>query len=856
MELSELLAGLRQTPSFMRQVTEWRTLPARPPRFAPYPPALDRRLIDALAQQGIGALYTHQAAAVSAALAGRHLVVVTPTASGKTLCYNLPVLQTLLGDPRARALYLFPTKALAQDQLHELRALIGRLGHGPAVHTYDGDTAAGARPAIRKDAGIIITNPDMLHTGILPHHTRWAELFQNLRYVVIDELHNYRGVFGSHVANVLRRLQRIAAFYGSRPQFIASSATIANPKELAEALTEQPMTLIDDDGSPKGEKHIIFYNPPIVNRALGIRRPIVLEARDLAVHFLRGDVQSIIFGRSRLTVEILVTYLRQAAAGLGLAAEDVRGYRGGYLPAERRAIEAGLRQGDVRAVVATNALELGIDIGQLSVAILAGYPGTIASAWQQAGRAGRRAGVSAALFVAGASPLDQYIISHPDYFFGRSPERGLIAPDNLAIVLSHLQCAAFELPFEDGELLGQFAETQDVLSVLAEEGRLRHSAGRWHWMSESYPAQSVSLRAAGADTFIIEDISDAEAGPRAIGELERASVPLLLHEGAIYIHEGQPYLVESLDWDGAIAHVRPAAVDYYTEAGATSAIQVTAVLASGAEGRLRKGYGQATVRTKATSYKKVQLYTHEILGRGPIDLPEIVLSTSAFWLAFPPALIESLQEAGAWQGEPLRDYGPNWEQQRALARARDGYRCQACGQAELPGRQHEVHHLRPFREFGYRRGVNDAYLQANELSNLVTLCHRCHQLTEAGRQLRSTLAGLAHIVRHVAPLFLMCDPRDLGVIAESSGEDGMPTLYIYDGAPAGLGFSRALFELPPGLLLRGAADVVRACGCAAGCPACVGPAGELSGDVKGQVVRLVEAVLAGAPQAAGEEVSR
>ena len=843
MEMRDLLYELERQHKFMRNVTHWHHGPAQPARYAPVPDGLDGRLIAALAGRGISQLYTHQAQAIGEALAGRDVVVVTPTASGKTLCYNLPVLQAALADPGARALYLFPTKALAQDQLAELKSLLDALGEGPAVHTYDGDTPAGARARIRRQAHIIISNPDMLHMGILPHHTAWAEFFSNLRYVVIDELHTYRGVFGSHVANVLRRLRRVAAFYGSRPQFICSSATIANPDQLAADLTESPVRLVDDDGSPKGEKHFVFYNPPVVNQELGIRRSVILEARDIAGRFLAADVQTIVFARSRLATEVLLTYLREYMARRKRPAESVRGYRGGYLPLERREIERGLRQGSVRGVVATNALELGIDIGQLSAAVLTGYPGSIASTWQQAGRAGRRSDVSVAVFVASASPLDQYIVNHPEYFFERSPERGLVAPDNLAILVSHLKSAAFELPFENGRPFGRFDAAGEVLQFLAEEGTVRLSAGRWHWMGQSYPAQEVSLRTAGADNFAILDVSDMESGPRTIGQLDRYSVPLLLHEGAVYIHEGQSYLVDTLDWDGALARVRPADVDYYTDASITTDIELTETLAETSEGQLSKGCGHVMVRSRATSYKIVKLYTHEVLGRGSIDLPEQSMPTSAFWYAFPDALVDALRDAGIWQGEALRDYGPNWKTQRQLALERDGFRCRHCEAEQPAGASHQVHHMRPFREFDYRPGRNDNYRAANDLSNLITLCPRCHRQAEAARQLRSTLGGLAHVLRHVAPLYVMCDPRDLGVVSKSSGVEGMPTVYVYDRVPAGMGFSQALYELQPGWLLRGVADVVRRCRCASGCPSCVGPVGEESGDVKRQVSRLIEAAL-------------
>ncbi|MDY7040988.1 MAG: DEAD/DEAH box helicase, partial [Chloroflexota bacterium] len=557
MDLDSVLDHLRQSPTFMRGVTAWKELPAREGRYAEFPTSLDHRLRDALRAQGIERLYTHQAASVEAATRGENVVVVTPTASGKTLCYNLPVLHALLGESNARALYLFPTKALAQDQLHELETFVKSLGGGIRAATYDGDTPTGSRRTIRDQARIVITNPDMLHTGILPHHTKWGGIFAGLRYVVVDEVHTYRGVFGSHVANVIRRLKRICDFYGSRPQFICCSATIANHQELIERLVEEPFTLIDDDGAPRAKKHFILYNPPLVNLELGLRRSSVLEAKSIAREFLEADVQTLIFTRARLTTEVLLTYLRDEMGKENTtndSKEKIRGYRGGYLPQQRRAIEQGLRQGTVRGVVATNALELGIDIGDMAACVMTGYPGTIASSWQQAGRAGRTSSVSAAVLVSGGSPLDQYVITHPHYFFGRSPEHALINPDNLAICTAHIQCAAFELPFRAGESFGHFPNTGEALDFLAEAGVLHRAGNDFHWMHDSYPAEAISLRTGTNDNFVIVDHTDGTE--RVIGEVDAFSAPFLIHEEAIYIHEGQPYQVQTLDWEGRTARVQ------------------------------------------------------------------------------------------------------------------------------------------------------------------------------------------------------------------------------------------------------------------------------------------------------------
>src|SRR5438552_2334625 len=498
-------------------VTAVRRLPAVAAQLAPFPATLDPRLTAALASRGVEQLYTHQAEAIDHALAGRNAVVITPTASGKTLCYNAPVLQAILQDASSRALYMFPTKALAQDQLAELHALCEVIAAATddriGVFTYDGDTPQDARRAIRSRAHVVLSNPDMIHSGILPHHPRWAKLFENLRYVVIDELHAYRGVFGSHLTNVLRRMRRICQHYGSNPTFICSSATIANPKELAEALVEQPFELVSESGAPRGEKFFLFVNPPVVNQQLGIRRSYLAETRRIASEFLKRQLQLIVFAQSRLTTEILTTYLKDDFGGQPGTQDQIRGYRGGYLPQRRREIEKGLREGSVRAVVSTNALELGIDIGALDVCVMAGYPGTIAATSQRAGRAGRRSSRSAAVMVATSAPIDQFVVRNPSYFFDASPERALIDPDNLHILVDHIKCGAFELPFGVREQFGKH-DVQDILGVLAEQGLVHRASAandldapashsHWTWTKESYPADAVSLRSVSSDNFVV-----------------------------------------------------------------------------------------------------------------------------------------------------------------------------------------------------------------------------------------------------------------------------------------------------------------------------------------------------------------
>ena len=633
-------------------VTAVRRLPAIEAAYAPFPSGIDPRLRAAFASRGVTQLYTHQAEAFEHVLGGRHVVVTTPTASGKTLCYNLPVLDRILKNPATRALYLFPTKALAQDQmaeLHELttalRKIGGEAGGEPiGVHTYDGDTPQDARRTIRTRAHIVLSNPDMVHSGILPHHPRWAKLFENLQFVVIDELHAYRGVFGSHLTNVLRRLQRVCRHYGSDPQFVCSSATIANPADLAERLAERPFALVQKSGAPRGEKFFVFVNPPVVNRELGIRRSYIAESRRVAGEFLRRNLQVIVFAQSRTSTEILTTYLKEDFEDVPGMPERIRGYRGGYLPLRRREIEKGLRAGQVRGVVSTNALELGIDIGALDVCVMAGYPGTIASTWQRAGRAGRRAGQSAAVLVASSSPIDQFVARHPAFFFDASPEHALVNPDNLHILVAHVKCAAFELPFTTEEQYGQ-VNVQEVLGVLQESGLVHRSGGedaegQWHWTSESYPANAVSLRSVSSDNFVITDHTN---GATVIGETDFTSALSTLHPKAIYMVEGKIFQVEELDFVGRKAHVKQVDCDYYTTAITYTKVTILDRFAEDAPKVAL--HGEVHVVSRVVGFKKIRFHTNENVGSGELDLPEQQMHTTAYWLEVPLSIITALPYA-------------------------------------------------------------------------------------------------------------------------------------------------------------------------------------------------------------------
>ncbi|KAB7708945.1 DEAD/DEAH box helicase [Bacillus aerolatus] len=628
--LRETIGWLQEEEAVCSNIIHWKTIPEKEASTVPLPADIAPRLADALKNRGIHQLYTHQLSAFEAARNKKSFVAVTPTASGKTLCYNLPVVQSIINNEEARALYLFPTKALAQDQKSEINELIQEIGLPINSYTYDGDTPANIRQKVRKAGQIILTNPDMLHSAILPHHTKWVSLFENLTYIVIDELHIYRGVFGSHVANVLRRLQRICRYYGSDPVFICTSATIANPLELAETLTGQEMTLIDNNGAPAGRKHFVFYNPPVVNKPLNIRRSATLEVRRLAGEMLKNKIQTIVFARSRVRVEIILTYLQELVKN-ELGSKSIRGYRGGYLPTQRREIEKGLRNGEIYGVVSTNALELGVDIGQLQVCVMTGYPGTIASAWQQAGRAGRRHGESLVIMVASSDPLDQFIIDHPDYFFKRTPETARINPDNLVILVDHLKCAAYELPFKRGDRFGK-TDIEDVLEFLTEERVLHENNGQWFWMNDSFPAHNISLRSASQENVVIIDISET-ANHQVIGEMDTFSAMTLLHEEAIYLHQGTQFQVEELDWEEKKAYVREVDVDYFTDANLAVQLQVLEEDKRREKENITFSYGDVAVHAMATIFKKIKFDTHENIGSGPIHLPEVELHTNAVWMS-------------------------------------------------------------------------------------------------------------------------------------------------------------------------------------------------------------------------------
>lgn len=836
MSIDRLLANWQIEPSIYDNIQEWRTLPAREAITRPLPPELLPAIQQALQHMGISSLYLHQSQAWESVFLGQSIAVVSGTASGKTLCYSLPVFQKLLQDQLARALFIFPTKALAQDQLNGLTDILqaGGLDRSDLqAAIYDGDTPASTRQGLREKTRLLITNPDMLHMGILPHHTRWARFFENLQLIVVDEMHTYRGVFGSHVANVIRRLKRIAHFYGARPQFILTSATIANPKELAQGLSGENVHLIDQDGAGRGDRHFLIYNPPIIDQVTGLRRSIIQESIRLADDLLTYKIQSILFARSRRTVELILTYLRQRVPDSPII-QSIRGYRSGYLTYERREIEHGLRTGSVEMVIATNALELGIDIGGMGAVILAGYPGTIAATWQQAGRAGRGLASSLAILMTSAAPLDQFLASHPEYIFERSPEHALIDPNNLLILLDHLRCASFELPFNPGEHYGDLPIKQllELLEFLTAQGVLHRSGDKYFWMVDQYPAQNISLRSASAHPIILQAWD--ENGPRVIGQVDRASAWRLVHPQAIYIHEAQTFEVEDLDLEHGLARLRNVETDYYTEPRSDTLVELIEEQRRDEIPAGYKAYGEIKVTSQLKGYRRVKWHTHEPLGLGDVTLPPDELLTTGYWVCISQETVQNLRQQGLWKNDP-NQYGPNWTVQRDRARARDAYRCQVCG-LEESGKAHHVHHKTPFRLF-------HSFLEANQLENLITLCPNCHQRVELAVRVRSGLSGLAYVLSHLAPFFLMCDVGDLGVNADpqSSIADGLPCVTLYDQIPAGIGLSQRLFEIHQELMLR-AFELVRDCSCCDGCPSCVGPGGENGMGGKSETLAILAAL--------------
>jgi DEAD/DEAH box helicase domain-containing protein len=774
-----------------------RELDARMPQHAPLPPGLDQRLSAALARRGIHELYVHQRRAIDAARSGRHVLTATPTASGKSLCLHLPVLDALARDPSASALYLYPTKALSRDQEHGLHALIREAELNIPALVFDGDTPGDARRAAKKHGRILLTNPDMLHAGILPNHARWASLFSNLKYVVIDELHTYRGVFGSHMAHVIARLLRIARVHGSEPRFIMATATIGNPRAHAARLLgidEAEVSVIGESGAPSGAREVLLYNPPIVNAELGIRASALKHAVGLALDLLEARVSTIVFGQSRTSVEVMLKYIRERAGDV--PSEAIFAYRGGYLPEKRRAIERGLRSGEIRCVVATSALELGIDIGDLDAVVCVGYPGSIAATWQRFGRAGRRGHKSLSVLVCSSRATDQYMAGRPEYLLDAGSEEARIDPDNAEILIQHLKCAAFEFPFASaspapgspapgaaplgpGEALApryfglDHELTLEALDYLERQGLLYKDAGRYSWIGEASPASHTSLRSVGWSNFVIVDVEDQST----LAELDWHSAHTMLHEQAIYQHDAGQYQVERLDYDNHKAFVRRVEPDYFTTALTQSQVSILDPMGDKLLAQGELGHGDVKVVESVTGFKKIKFFTHENAGYGDVFLPDMELSTTGIW--WTPA-------------EPSDGRGARWP--RAL-------------------------------------GIDALHGAGNALKTVSCITLMCEP-EDIGRSL---------------------GPADGGDGAPASDHDPelyRPTLFLYDALPGGVGLARRIFERAEDLLLR-AASLIRGCACPSGCPACVGPSVSLDDAAGSQRKQLAVALLSGLSRAAG-----
>jgi len=779
--IQDMVQSLTTERSHRENVACIHRLESVEPTFSDFPVTLNYRLIEAMKSRGINQLYSHQTEAIESVLDGENIVIVTPTASGKTLCYNLPVLNEILKNPESRAIYLFPTKALSQDQLDEVHGIISDLEEDIKTFTYDGDTPEDARRAIRSVGHIVISNPDMLHTGILPHHTKWVKLFENLKYVILDEMHYYRGVFGSHVANLFRRLKRVAAFYNSKPQFILCSATIANPKELAEKLLEEKVTLIDKNGAPQGEKFFLFYNPPVVNKELGIRANYINTARKLSERFISNGISTIIFATSRLNVEILTRYLKESF-DTGIAEKGrIRGYRGGYLPLVRREIEKGMRDGEIKGIVSTNALELGIDIGSLEACIIAGYPGSIASAWQQAGRAGRKSGLSVVILVGRSTPLDQFIMNNPDFFFKGSPENARINPDNLLILLSHIKCAAFELPFTEGESFGG-ENLEEMLSYLEEHGVLHKVSNKWHWTQDSYPANGISLRSVSSDNFVVVDITDDN---RIIAHVDFSAAPSTIHNHAIYLCEGKQFFVENLDFAARKAFVKEENTDYYTDAMEYTKVRILDEFDTRSARNATVEYGEVHVTSRVVGFKKIKFGTNENVGFGDITLPENEMHTTSYWFTVAQQMLDII----------------SYNRSEII----DG----------LTGVSYLLHNL----------------------ASVILMCdirdiERCigDKSTEwFARQDRSGTGAYSW-------------KEKMQKVDLTTVENFEPTIFIYDNYPGGIGFSELLFQRHEELLGQ-AFTRLNSCSCEFGCPSCVGPINEVGRNAKEVAVEILKRLI-------------
>ncbi len=837
MNFDSLISQFRNNPLFRENISFWQDQEPRPSSILPFPEWLNPRLTESLLEMGINGLYSHQTESLNRVQMGQNVVVTTGTASGKSICYQLPILNQLLQDGQSTALLFFPTKALTYDQLKSFSNII--LGTNLILDpnlaaVYDGDTPSTQRGMIRQHSRILLTNPDMLNIGILPHHTNWAHFFEHLRYIVIDEIHLYRGVFGSHVGNLIRRLKRVCEFYKVSPQFIMTSATIANPIELAQNLIEDNVNQVDLDGSPKGAKSFIIYNPPLINQDLGIREGVLATSSKISAFILYHNIQALVFCGTRRFVELLTRELKGVNPSL---ASTIRGYRSGYLKKDRREIEEGLKKGSIKLAVATNALELGVDIGGVDAVLLAGYPGSICSLRQRIGRSGRSQNPSLSILVTSMNPLDQYFARNPQYLMARPLEQALINPINPLILLPHIKSAAFELPFAEGDHFGslRWQELVEYLDYLCSEGVLQHKRAKYYWLSESYPSNDYSLRSTMADKVLIQYEHNGET--ETIGEVDYESALWMVHPGAVYLQDGLSYIVKTLDLEKHIATLSDHRSDFITEPILSQDIEPLAEVRQSKAEYYLMHYGEIMVTSQVTAYRRIQNVSKEVLSIDPLELPAQKLQTTGFWMELNENCVNKMRAESLWLSD-ANDYGKDWKTISESVRERDNYRCQSCGRGDDNSLLH-VHHKIPFKCF-------TSVEKANDMDNLITLCPNCHRLAELSIRMRSALSGLKYLMSNLAPLLVLSEPSDLGSFADPNAKfaNMNPVILIYDSIPAGIGLASSLNDRIQELLQK-CYQLVHQCECQDGCPSCVGPAAEMGLGGKQETTYLLDLLING-----------
>jgi len=822
------------SPSIARNIKYCWELPAYEGLFADFPSELPDDVITILRKLNVNQLFFHQAECIETIFAGHNTIISTGTASGKSLCYQIPILTSHLTDHKSTSLLLYPTKALSNDQgksfIEISEVLEQQKKEKFRIGIYDGDTPTGVRKAIRNNSDVLITNPDMLHLGILPHHPTWERFISRLKYVVIDEAHVYSGIFGSHFINLIRRLKRITSYYGSSPQYILSSATIAKPKIFAQKLLEDEVVAFEKDNSPRGKRNFYFYNPPLINQSLGIRKSTTDAAITISNHLLSNGYQTILFAKSRIAVEMIYKKIKN----LNQDIQAIAPYRSGYTKEERKEIEDGLKNNELDLVISTIALELGIDMGMVDAILMHGYPGSITRFLQQAGRAGRNNKESFCIMVASSAPVDQYIIQHPEFVELNTPEEIFFNPDNPYILFSHIKNAAFELPIQNSEGFGSLAfnKLKPFIDILRKT-RIIYSDGEKHfWTSEQYPASEISLRSIGGTP--IQLFFHKNDTLMRLGEIDVQSAKKFVHPGAVYLHKGEPFIVENLDASTALMH---SAVDipFFTKPILEIKSIIENIRETSENAKAIKGFGEVTVTEHVTGYKRIKWESNNELGREKLDLSPDILETRGFWIQFTENITSIMQNTLLFAIKPI-NYGSQWVKFRNKILNRDNFTCQSCGIPLNKSTLH-IHHKIPVRTFS-------AVSKAHHPENLIALCPRCHKMAEMNQRIRSTLSGLGFGLKYLIPAFVRCSPGDIGFTSDKkikSSKD-LPGIMVYDQFPGGIGLSHAAFKMIDRILIA-LKEQIDSCPCEDGCPSCVGPGGENGLGAKKSVEKLLGLML-------------